>query len=54
MFCSISKALLNKGLVHCCLSRIFTMAIEHLVCGKPSKVMNHVLHYIYPLKNIKC
>ena len=57
MFCnycrSISKALLNKELFHWCLSRILTIAIEHLVCGKPSKAMNHVLHYIYPFKNIQ-
>ena len=56
IFCSycrsISKALLNKELFHWCLSRILAIAIEHLVCGKPSKAMNHVLHYIYPLKKL--
>ena len=51
MFCnycrSISKALLNKELFHCRLSRILTIAFELLVCGRPSKVMNHV-HHVSP------
>ena len=46
----ISKALLIKGLFHWYHSKILTIAIEHLVCGNPSKAMNHVLHYITPLK----
>ena len=50
---SINKDLLNKELFHWCLSRILIIAIERLVCGKPSEAMDHVLHYIYPLKNIK-
>ena len=45
-----NKALLNKELFHRCLSKISTVAIEHLVRGKPSKAMNHVLYHIYHLK----
>ena len=47
---SIKKALLTNELFNWCLSSI---AIENLVCGKPSKVTTHVLHYIYPLKKHK-
>ena len=57
MFCnysrSINKALLTNELFHWFLSRILNTAIENLVCGKPSKVTKHVLHYIYPLKKHK-
>ena len=57
MFCnysrSINKALLPNELFHWFLSRILNTAIENLVCGKPSKVTKHVLHYIYPLKKHK-
>ena len=47
---SINTALLNNKLFHWCLSRILTIAIELLVSGKDSKAMDHVLHYIHPLK----
>ena len=50
LFCnycrSTNKASLNKELFPWCLLRILTITIEHLVCVKPSKAMNHVLHYI--------
>ena len=49
---STNEALLNKELFYCCLSRILTIAIKQLVCWKPSYAVNHVLDYIYPLKNI--